>query len=139
MRKDLPIHPPAVAIASEIAKVRSLQLANLPETTEQEDGMVDGELASAAGVYALAHGPHRKAERATVFNWFWPWPREAFGLSTPRATLLHAASLIIAEIERLDRAAAKAKQAQEPVAPAQAASHIMDGGSADPMKREGDA
>jgi len=139
VKKDVPIHAPGCAIASEIATLRSLQLLNLPETIEQEDGMVDGELASAGAVYALAHGSHREAERATVFNWFWPWQSEAFGLSTHRATLLHAASLLVAEIERIDRAAAKVEQAQRQAAtPMQPHNHILDGDGAEPMKREGD-
>lgn len=114
MKKEAPIHAPASAIASLIAEMRSQLIAILPETIEKEDAMTDGELAAAAAVYTLAIGEHRQAERATVRNWFWPWQREAFRPSTYRATLLHAAVLIVAEIERIDRAAANA-------------AHILDG------------
>lgn len=71
-----------------------------PEHDDEHEG---GELAGAGACYAA---------NASGFVWIggwpgevWPWAREWWKPSTPRRDLVKAAALILAEIERLDRAA----------------------------------
>jgi hypothetical protein len=64
-----------------------------------------GELVNAAVAYALAEQPdHAGAEE------FWPFD-DGFKPKDHRRNLIRAAALLVAEIERLDRAAKKAKPA----------------------------
>jgi hypothetical protein len=51
-------------------------------------------------VHAKNFGPHHFGAHV-----LWPWDDEWFKLTDPRRDLIKAAALIIAEIERLDRAA----------------------------------
>lgn len=71
-------------------------------TPEHDDEHSHGELADAAACYALWAGGINPG------NWreFWPWAPEWLKHSEPRRMLVKAAALILAEIERLDRAAA---------------------------------
>ena len=70
-----------------------------PEHDDEHDG---GELADAAACYALsAAGWSTYAARER-----WPWPLEWWKPSTARRDLVKACALGLAEIERLDRAAA---------------------------------
>lgn len=74
-------------------------------TPEHDDQHEVGELATAAACYAGNAGGYVWAG-----GWpgeVWPWAREWWKPSTPRRDLVKAAALIIAEIERLDRAAAQ--------------------------------
>lgn len=71
-------------------------------TPEHDDEHNGGELADAAACYALsAAGWSTYAARER-----WPWPLEWWKPSTARRDLVKACSLALAEIERLDRAAA---------------------------------
>ncbi|MGC7051031.1 hypothetical protein ACP0KB_33080, partial [Pseudomonas aeruginosa] len=71
-------------------------------TPEHDDEHNGGELADAAACYALWAGGINPG------NWreFWPWAPEWLKHSEPRRMLVKAAALILAEIQRLDRAAA---------------------------------
>lgn len=71
-------------------------------TPEHDDTHDRGEMAAAAAAYAL-HSTGRYGSRALT----WPWTSDWWKPSTPRRDLVKAAALIIAEIERLDRAAAR--------------------------------
>ena len=67
---------------------------------ERDDGHNNRELVSAAICYAMQASslPMHRA----VFSW--PWQVDMFKPTTPRVCLVKAAALIMAEIERLDRA-----------------------------------
>ncbi|NKJ43681.1 hypothetical protein [Novosphingobium sp. SG720] len=75
-----------------------------------------GELARAASTFAVyAALPELDRENAREFGphhygqqMVWPWDDEHFKLTNPRRDLIKAAALIVAEIERLDRAATNA-------------------------------
>jgi len=68
---------------------------------EHDDTERRGELASAAATYAL------KAIGFTAFEEeLWPWTRDWLKPGTPRAMLVKAGALILAELERLDRLSA---------------------------------
>ncbi|HHK3879166.1 TPA: hypothetical protein ACRL4Y_005513 [Pseudomonas aeruginosa] len=75
-------------------------------TPEHDDEHNGGELADAAACYALWAGGINPG------NWreFWPWAPEWLKHSEPRRMLVKAAALILAEIQRLDRAAAAGKE-----------------------------
>ena len=105
----------------EIAAERRRQIEVEGWTPEHDDQHEYGELAQAAAAYA-SHTPHREqvdvfAGRAgggeTRVGWFlphvvlWPWERAWWKPSNRRRDLIKAGALIVAEIERLDRAAVK--------------------------------
>ncbi|OFC63055.1 ead/Ea22-like family protein [Candidatus Erwinia dacicola] len=71
-------------------------------TTEHDDDHSCGEMALAASSYAQY--AHRKPIAPAIpFNW--PWEPEWFKQQGPRRDLVKAGALILAEIERIDRAA----------------------------------
>lgn len=103
-------------------------------TPEHDDAHFAGEMARAAAAYAVqgsvpegrdfqvdvgGHTFHGKHNTFRI-GWFlpramlWPWDAKWWKPSDPRRNLVKAAALIVAEIERLDRAAEKSK----PAAPA---------------------
>lgn len=77
-----------------------------------DDMATRGQLARAAGCYALHAG-------GVGTNWpkgigngsalFWPWDKDWWKPKAPRETLIRAGALILAELERIDRAAAAAQ------------------------------
>lgn len=83
-------------------KERMRQISTEGFSRERDDGYVQGELASAAACYVLP-----KSKRRDVFVLsHWPWSAKWWKPSTdPRRNLVKAGALILAEIERLDRAA----------------------------------
>lgn len=77
-------------------------------TPDHDDTHLRGEMAKAAAAYAYG-----STIGSTSRSWWfpadmWPWDKSWWKLSTPRRDLVKAAALIVAEIERLDRAARKA-------------------------------
>lgn len=72
-------------------------------TPQHDDEHTGGEIADAAACYArLGSGWSVWG----VLRW-WPWEKDWLKPSEPRRSLVKAGALILAEIERLDRAAAK--------------------------------
>jgi hypothetical protein len=109
----------AGSVLAEIAVERHRQIEVEGWTPGHDDGHAYGELAMAAAAYAC-HTEHREqidvfAERVgggrSRVGWFlphhllWPWASEWWKPTSRRRDLVKAAALIIAEIERLDRAA----------------------------------
>ena len=84
-------------------------------TQEHDDKHTGGEMARAAGLYALVAGADptnlRNARSGSgmgdvyqdALNRLWPWHRSWFKSTTRRQNLVKAGALILAEIERLDR------------------------------------
>lgn len=77
-------------------------------TTDHDDGHTDGSLSTAARAY-LHHAAHYTG--ASAFGHvvseppsFWPWDRKWWKPKDLRRDLVRAAALIVAEIERIDRA-----------------------------------
>jgi hypothetical protein len=83
---------PGIA-GSDVLNERLRQVEREGYSHEHDDGLVDGQLARAASCYALG-------ERHAMPNDF------LFKGGTRREMLVKAGALILAEIERLDRAAA---------------------------------
>lgn len=86
-------------------------------TPGYDDNYVKGEMSRAAASYAinasvyvamLAGGASQdqvdRASAAASVPGTWPWPKAAWKPRDPRRNLVRAAALLIAEIERLDRA-----------------------------------
>ncbi len=78
-------------------------------TPEHDDEHADGQMSQAAGCYALHAGgigtdwPDGRQNGSALF---WPWDKDWWKPTTPRCDLVKAGALILAEIERLDRATA---------------------------------
>jgi hypothetical protein len=87
----------------DVAKERQRQQLIEGWTTKHDDQYQFNELATAGGLYALnAHDispAHFKSPPAQ-----WPWNSDWWKPKSPRQDLVRAAALIIAEIERIDRA-----------------------------------
>lgn len=100
----------AAGAVADIAAERQRQIDVEGWSHEHDDAHFGGELARAAGEYAthagvdhavrMAFGPGEPA-------YGWPWSADWWKPKTRREDLVRAGALIIAEIERLDRAAAQ--------------------------------
>jgi hypothetical protein len=97
------------AAVRDIAAERRRQIETEGWTLAHDDTHNQGEMANAAGAYCQsAARPRlfsRKPGAAFTFPMCWPWAREWWKPKNPRADLVRAGALIIAEIERLDRIA----------------------------------
>ncbi|EBA8673718.1 hypothetical protein B6171_003660 [Salmonella enterica subsp. enterica serovar Miami] len=84
---------------------------NTGRTPEHDDEYINGALALAAACYARQAGmwgtDWSVYYRDAVVPDNWPWAREYWKPSTPRRDLEKAGALILAEMERHDRAAAR--------------------------------
>ncbi|PKR54432.1 hypothetical protein [Thalassospira marina] len=72
---------------------------------EHDDAHDQGEIAIAAACYAAPHTGDEDTPRASMLRW-WPWTSSWWKPSSRRRDLVKAGALILAEIERLDRAEA---------------------------------
>ena len=99
-----------INIISEIQHERVRQVRGEGWTTPHDDAHVEGELSAAAGCYALNAACLVDAQNGEPLDFGhavslgWRWTREWWKPTTPRRDLIKAAALIVAEIERLDRA-----------------------------------
>lgn len=94
--------PAQAPAARDVLAERARQIGVEGWTPEHDDKHPPGELAKAAACYAI-HEPD-----FTHVPSFWPWGGSWWKPGDPRRNLVKAAALILAEIERLDRAAARA-------------------------------
>jgi hypothetical protein len=102
----------------EIAAERRRQIEAEGWTHENDDQQAAGELADAAACYAATKRAFWAEQRAgrghapfTVYRDLWPWGDEWWKPTNRRRDLIKAGALIVAEIERLDRAAEEAPDA----------------------------
>ena len=105
----------------DIAAERQRQKAVEGWTEAHDDEYEFGDIALAAAAYAAASSPRGQQGDVMVgrtqewrrAGWFdlprllWPWTPMWWKPTTPRRNLVKAGALIVAEIERLDRAALK--------------------------------
>jgi hypothetical protein len=119
---DSPIATPAPTVqaetgeaitdaASDVLSERARQIGAEGWTPAHNDQYKHGDLASAAACYATRgryHYPTSGKPGPT-----WPWPPEWWKPTTYRRNLVKAGALILAEIERIDRAALTAVQADK--------------------------
>lgn len=94
---------PQTNAARDVLAERKRQIEVEGRTPEHDDAHVNCSMAKAAARYALD-----AAGFSTYHHqfWLWPWEEAAWKPSDPRRNLVKAGALILAEIERLDRAAA---------------------------------
>jgi len=96
-----------MAVIDEIAAERRRQVEAEGCTPAHDDQHRNGEMAAAAACYALPGIPLR--DRIANVPKAWPWSREWWKPKDRRRDLIRAAALLVAEIERLDRATAAAR------------------------------
>lgn len=90
------------AAATDVLAERQRQQSVEGWTPEHDDEHSGGEIAFAAASYTLhAHGK----PIAPDIPFFWPWEPKGFKQQGARRDLVKAGALILAEIERIDRAA----------------------------------
>lgn len=90
--------PALTRAAMDVIAERSRQVSKEGWTTSHDDEHDEGDLSLAGAVYAITKGPRSDVPPA------WPWEAAAFKPRDWRANLVRAGALILAEIERLDRA-----------------------------------
>lgn len=88
------------AAARDVLAERHRQVSTEFWTPEHDDKYRNGELAEAGAAYA-----HQAASPCGEIPEDWPWDAQWWKPATPRRNLVKSAALILAEIERLDRAA----------------------------------
>lgn len=89
--------------ARDLLAERLRQISSEGWTTAHDDAHTDCSMSRAAACYALD-----AAGYTTHHLPFWPWGEEWWKPREPRRNLVKAAALILAEIERIDRVAARA-------------------------------
>jgi hypothetical protein len=100
---------PATQAARDVLAERKRQKIAEGWTEEHDDAHVEGELASAAGCYALLttqlwrEATYVHGRWKDLLDQYWPWDRTWWKPKNDRDALVKAGALILAEIERLDR------------------------------------
>lgn len=109
-------------IVDEIRNERRRQVEQEGWTPEHDDKHIHGQMALAAASYAIKAadtwpvqasvrvsfgGNSQHAGQFVLATMMWPWAERLWKPKGARADLVRAAALIVAEIERIDRAAAK--------------------------------
>ena len=90
--------------ARDVLAERARQVNEEGWTPAHDDQHEAGELAAAAGCYAIwGWGGHAYSTKGDEPN-PWPWDRKWWKPSTLRRHCVKAAALLLAEIERIDRA-----------------------------------
>lgn len=108
LQKQLAASAQQTLASRDVLAERKRQVEMEGRGLSRDDQYIKGELADAAGSYAL-HA-HEDQKSGFVPGW-WPWDMASFKRSSPRRNLVKAGALILAEIERLDRAEEKSKPA----------------------------
>jgi hypothetical protein len=90
-------------ILDEIGAERERQITQEGWTSIHDDAHDKGEMAHAAGTYALANHSRLLWIGGNEVPLTWPWSKRWWKPKDRRRNLVMAAALIVAEIERLDR------------------------------------
>lgn len=104
----MPDTTPQTRAVLDVLRERFRQISQEGWTPEHDDTHIGGELAVAAAAYAseaAAMDDERDPENPPDY---WPWDASWWKSTDRRSDLIKAGALIIAEIERSDRAEAKA-------------------------------
>jgi len=97
-------------VINEIWQERLRQIGEEDYTVTHDDEHTDFSLSKAAACYADCAATHFDIEdeyEVIEAPRDWPWDDKFWKPKTPRRDLVRAAALIIAEIERIDRAKAR--------------------------------
>ena len=84
----------------DVAAERKRQIEKEGWSHKHDDEHASGDMAWAAAAYCVS-------DEDLALEMLWPWERDWWKPKDYRANLVRAAALIVAEIERLDRAAAR--------------------------------
>jgi len=97
----------STAILAVLAE-RRRQIDQEGWTEEHDDSHDRGEMAAAAACYALPEAARNwvlpRPSNGRLYQKIWPWDQKWWKPKTRRYDLVRAAALLIAEIERIDRA-----------------------------------
>lgn len=109
-----------MSVIEEIAAERKRQIVAEGWDAKHDDDHDEGQLSRAAACYAAHASAYQRVDHyvgmkayqevepsRSADNFGWPWARKWWKPKDPRRDLIRAAALIVAEIERLDRVAAK--------------------------------
>lgn len=88
--------------ALDVFEERRRQVYEEVWTPEHDDRHDQGEMAKAGACYAIMG--YGFSPYGSMVRRLWPWSEEWLKLASPRRMLVKAAALLIAEIERIDRA-----------------------------------
>lgn len=105
-----PAPDPAMEVLRELAAERRRQIETEGWTPDHDDEHDAGEIAAAASAYALAAADklHPLSQGDGDFQcdppMMWLWDRKWWKPADPRRMLVKAGALVLAEIERIDRA-----------------------------------
>jgi len=88
-------------VMQDISYERQRQMVIEHWTPQHDDEHDQGEMAAAAACYAM---PPKRLRKAAGFPIQWPWDPKWWKPKDRRHDLVRAAALIVAEIERMDRA-----------------------------------
>jgi len=102
------------AAINDIAAERRRQIEVETWTPGHDDQHDKGEMAHAAGCYALANHRRMVWIGGNEFPDLWPWHKRWWKPGDRRRDLIKAGALIVAEIERLDRKALSSPPKREP-------------------------
>ncbi|MGX9966093.1 hypothetical protein ACVFYP_22395 [Roseomonas sp. F4] len=102
-----PTMRPHECVILELARERERQIDGEGFALERDDQYDRGELALAAACYAGETGTFGSGLLGQVKRLCWPWSALWWKPTTRRRDLIKAGALIVAEIERLDREAAR--------------------------------
>lgn len=93
--------------ADDVLAERRRQVIEEGWTIEHDDAHGQGQMAGAAACYALyrSHVPPEELMGEGILDMSWPWDGAWWKPTSRRRDLVKAGALILAEIERLDRAA----------------------------------
>lgn len=109
------VHPPQPSVsvaeapskaAQDVLAERQRQISVEGWTPEHDDEHIGSEMAEAALCY-IDHAIDMAQPGTSILSTRWPWKVRWWKPTTPRRDLVKAGALILAEIERLDRAALK--------------------------------
>jgi len=95
------VRKPLSDAASDVLAERQRQISVEGWTPEHDDEHERGDLVKAAACYALHSAPIGSVRNHLCF---WPWDERWWKPKDSRSNLIKAGALILAEIERLDRA-----------------------------------
>lgn len=95
-------------VIEEIAAERQRQITEEGWTPEHDDKHVGGLMAAAAGCYALFADAYPNAGQPPPE---WPWDKKSWKPKAWRRDLIRSGALIVAEVERIDRAVARREAA----------------------------
>jgi hypothetical protein len=94
----------------DVLAERQRQISEEGWTPEHDDAHEFGEMAVAAAAYAVKSTKDYGTYPNLIPEDIWPWDADWWKPKSPRRDLVRAAALIVAEIERLDRAESHTKQ-----------------------------